>query len=76
MPVLSTCEHYGLGDGPNGSDLQEPYTNEKSQRYDALEPDCGGGWQVYWRQSFPGVHSPAKGKDGLPMKNWWPFAFY
>jgi hypothetical protein len=38
--------------------------------------DCGGGWQLYWRQSIPGVHNKAIGADGKPMKNWWPFLFY
>ena len=74
--VLSTCEHYGLHDAPDGSDVQEIYTNAKSQLYDRLEPDCGGGWQVYWRQSFPGYHNPAKDAAGAPMKNWWVYPFY
>ena len=74
--VLSTCEHYGLRDGPGGADAQEIYTNSKSQMYDMLSPDCEGGWQVYWRQSFPGLGNKATGADGAPMKNWWPYEYY
>jgi len=33
-------------------------------------PDCGGGWQIYWRQSMPGPGNAAH------LKNWWPFLFY
>ena len=51
--------------------------NGKPQWATALgESDCGGGWQVYWRQSFPGLGNQAIGADGRPMKNWWPFLFY
>jgi hypothetical protein len=76
QPVLSTCEHYALHDGPGGADVAEEYTDAKSQMYDPRSPDCQGGWMVYWRQSFPGFGSPAIGVDGQPMHNWWPFLFY
>ena len=39
-------------------------------------PDCGGGWQIYWRQSIPGLGTRAKNADGSTMKNWWPLLFY
>jgi hypothetical protein len=74
--VLSTCEHYGLHDGPGGKDMAVIYTDAKSQMYDALEPDCEGGWQVYFRQSFPGLGNKATGADMAPMKNWWPYEYY
>jgi hypothetical protein len=74
--VLSTCEHFGLKDGPGGADRAEEYTAAKSQQYDALAPDCEGGWQVYWRQSFPGHGNHATGADGKRMHNWWPFLYY
>jgi len=74
--VLSTCEHLGLHDGPGGTDLPEIYTSARSKQYDALAPDCEGGWQVYWRQSFPGYRNPAKDAAGAAMKNWWVYAFY
>jgi hypothetical protein len=74
--VMSTCEHYGLHDGPDGADAQEPYTDAKSRRYDALLPDCEGGWQIYWRQSFPGLGNRATGDDGHAIPSWWPYLFY
>jgi hypothetical protein len=58
-PVESRCEHYGQRDGQN-ADLYEPYTAAKLDLYTGLLPDdpdfpldCGGGWQMYWRQSMP-----------------------
>jgi hypothetical protein len=82
-PVESRCEHYGLRDGEDG-DLYEPYdAATKLAVYADLLPedaefplDCGGGWQMYWRQSMPGRGNLARGADGEPMKNWWPFLFY
>lgn len=75
-PVDSRCEHYGLRDGDDG-DAYEIYEVSKLSIYDGLVPnDCGGGWQLYWRQSMPGLDNPAFGADGQRMKNWWPFMFY
>jgi hypothetical protein len=82
VPVISRCEHYGLGDGDSG-DAYEIYEASKLSIYDELLPDdprfpndCGRGWQLYWRQSMPGLDNPAFGADGQRMKNWWPFMFY
>jgi hypothetical protein len=74
--VLSTCEHYGLGGGADGRDASEPFSRAKYARYEAMAPDCGGAWQLYWRQSFPGLRNAAKDPRGKPMKNWWPYLFY
>lgn len=76
QPVLSTCEHFGMGDAADGNDLATPYTRDSKAAFDATLPDCGGGWQVYWRQSFPGLDNAAHDATGAPMKNWWPFLFY
>jgi hypothetical protein len=75
-PVDSRCAHFGLGDGANGGDAYEPYTAATVASLDQMFPDCGGGWQVYWRQSIPGTGNHARGSDGSPMKNWWPLLFY
>jgi hypothetical protein len=90
-PVASRCAHYRLGDGARGADLTEPYTADLVQGnvdlLDALAArispavnlpgeDCGGGWQVYLRQSIPGYQNEARDSQGQPMKNWWPFSFY
>jgi hypothetical protein len=74
--VQSRCEHFGLGDGPDGNDATEPYSATKVAALDQAFPDCGGGWQVYWRQSIPGLGNHARSADGTPMKNWWPLLFY
>jgi len=83
VPVNSRCEHYGLRDGDNG-DAYEIYEFSKLSIIDELLPDdlptrpndCGRTWQLYWRQSMPGLDNPAFGADGQRMKNWWPFMFY
>jgi hypothetical protein len=74
--VLASCEHFGLGDGEGGKDAREPFDRSKYERYQKLAPDCGGAWQVYWRQSFPGLGNAAKDEQGKPMRNWWPYIFY
>ena len=74
--VQSRCEHFGLHDGPDGGDTYEVYTSDKVAAEERAFPDCGGGWQVYWRQSMPGYGNQATASDGRPMKNWWPFLFY
>jgi hypothetical protein len=77
--VNSTCEHYGLHDGPGGADLQTPYSITNTDRYkgtptgDAMR---GGGWFMYWFQSWPGYGNKATMADGSPMKNWWVYLYY
>jgi hypothetical protein len=75
-PVDSRCAHFGLGDWPGGGDAYEPYSAGEVAALDQAFPDCGGGWQIYWRQSIPGYGTRARGADGAPMKNWWPLLFY
>lgn len=75
-PVQSRCEHFGLHDGPAGADLMEVYTADRIAAADQAFPDCGGGWQIYWRQSVPGRDNRATTEAGLPMRNWWPLLFY
>ena len=74
--VQSRCEHFGLRDAPAGGDAYETYTTAKVATLDQMFPDCGGGWQIYWRQSVPGYGTRAIAADGTPMKNWWPLLFY
>lgn len=74
--VLSACAHYGLHDGPGGKDASELFSRATYAQYETLAPDCGGAWQVYWRQSFPGFGNHATDKSGKPMRNWWPYLFY
>jgi hypothetical protein len=77
--VLNSCEHYLMQDGVGGSDFTTLYnsSNQFVAQY-TQQPQvgskCGGGWQVYLRQSMPGYGAFAA--DGSPIKNWWPFLFY
>jgi hypothetical protein len=76
--VLSTCEHYGLHDGPGGADTQTPYSVSKLDPWKAkygVGP-TGGAWYMYWFQSFPGLNNKATLPDGTPMKNWWVYLYY
>ncbi len=76
QPVMSTIEHFRMGDGSGGADQAELWTPQAFERYRAFCPDCMGPWLVYWRQNFPGYRNRAKDATGRPMKNWWPFLFY
>jgi hypothetical protein len=74
--VDSRCEGFGLAGGPGGADSYAPYSSATVAGQDAAFPDCGGGWQIYWRQSMPGPNTHAHGANGRPLKNWWPFLYY
>jgi hypothetical protein len=76
--VLSTCEHYGLHDGPGGKDKQTPYDVTKLDAWKAKYKvgPTGGAWYMYWFQSWPGVNNHATMPDGTPMKNWWVYLYY
>lgn len=75
-PVDARCAGFGLGGGAGGGDVYAPYTAATVAAQESAVPDCGGGWQVYWRQSIPGPGNQAHGAGGHPLKNWWPFLFY
>jgi hypothetical protein len=77
--VLSTCEHYGLADGPGGRDLQTLYsvrTLDRWQNHPVARAMPGGAWFLYWWQNWPGYGNKAKMPDGTPMKNWWVYLYY
>jgi hypothetical protein len=74
--VPSTCAHFRMKDGPGGADAITMYSSADSAPYDALSPDCTKGWEVYWRQNFPGLNNQAKDAAGNQMLNWWPFLYY
>jgi hypothetical protein len=77
--VLSTCEHYGLHDGPGGKDLQTPYSFKTLDRWKdnpVARAMPGGAWFLYWWQSWPGYGNKATMPDGSPMKNWWVYLYY
>jgi hypothetical protein len=90
--VQSSCESYGLHDGPDGKDLTTPFTNAMTDTLYGRSPnpingpcpsaqpacsdDCGGHGTTYLYQNFPGPGTLAKNDDGTPMHNWWVYLFY
>jgi hypothetical protein len=86
--VLTSCENYGLKNGPDGKDLTTPYTNAmtdmfygRSQRtcpadQPACDDDCGGHGTTYLYQNFPSYGTQARNDDDTPMQNWWVYLFY
>jgi hypothetical protein len=76
-PVQSRCENYAMRNGPDGGDRTDVYTSAKdTASAPSSGDDCAGGWQIYLRQSIPGLGNSARSADRSPMKNWWPFLFY
>ncbi|TMQ05823.1 MAG: hypothetical protein E6J90_47900 [Deltaproteobacteria bacterium] len=75
-PVLNTCENYGQHNGAGGQDLQSEYSKSLVDAYESSYGDCGGGWQIYMRQSMPGYGNGGTGDEGTPMKSWWPYLYY
>jgi hypothetical protein len=73
--VQADCEHFGLHDGPQGQDVKDTYTATTVAALEGRFPECGGGWLVYWYQSFPGLTNHATW-GAAPIKNWWPYLFY
>jgi hypothetical protein len=74
--VESRCEHFGLKDGSADADAYDVYPAATVAAQAQTYPNCGGDWQIYWRQNMPGYGNKATASDGSPMKNWWPMLFY
>jgi hypothetical protein len=86
--VLTSCENYGLKNGPGGKDLTTTYNNAmtdmlygRSSRtcpanQPACDDDCGGHGTTYLYQNFPSYGTQAKNDDDTPMQNWWVYLFY
>jgi hypothetical protein len=65
--VQARCAHYGLRDAARGTPIDSSRTATHGPA--ALRPasrDCGGPWQIYWRQSIPGSTIRAIAPDGTP----------
>jgi len=74
--VLTTCEGFGLHEGPGGDDLLRTFSSETFAAYRDLAPDCMGPFLVYWRQSFPSDGSGATDESGRPILSFWPYIYY
>jgi len=70
--VLANCENW------RGSNDPEPFTGATipAVMNDYDNDNCGGNWQIWWRQNYPGLNNDKTDLQGRPMKNWWPFLFY
>jgi len=77
LVAATACEGYGLGQGSNGADATTDFTLQRAHDlFSGQDDDCGGHWQLYMRQSMPGLGTQAKAEDGSPMLNWWTFWYY
>ena len=90
MNVSTSCENYGLRNGPGGKDLTTPYTNAMiATKYgetrqdngfnnfaNGVASDCGAVQPTYIFGSMPGLGNTATAADGSPMHNWWVYLFY
>ncbi len=91
LTVASSCENYGMHNGPGGKDLTTPYTNAiaamkygEGTRLDngfdnfanGVASDCGAEQPTYIFGSMPGLGNSATAADGTPMHNWWVYLFY
>jgi hypothetical protein len=76
--VLSTCEHYGLHDAADGTDIQTNYDASTLDKWKAKYgvSVVGGAWYMYWFESWPGLNNKAKMPDGTLMRNWWVYLYY
>jgi hypothetical protein len=76
VPVLTTCEGFGLHENDDGSDMVRPFTTASFDEYRDLAHDCMGAYLVYWMQSFPSHGSGATDDEGRPILSWWPYLYY
>jgi hypothetical protein len=77
LQALTACEGYAMGQGAGAEDATTVYTTAVSRAlHPTFDDDCGGRWQLYMRQSIPGLNNAAKDSEGNPMKNWWVFWYY
>jgi hypothetical protein len=86
--VLTSCENYGMKNGPDGKDLTTTYNNAMTDMFygrstnncPANQPscndDCGGHGTTYLYQNFPNYGTQARNDDNTPMQNWWVYLFY
>jgi hypothetical protein len=74
--VQSTCQGWRRHEGAGGADQPRDFSLATFSQYNALAPDCEGGFQVWWRQNMPGYASGIRDDAGQPMLSWLPFLYY
>jgi len=81
LVVLTSCENYGLHNGPGGADMTTPYSSKTAPMDYASNPqvasaDCSGPANTYLLASMPGLATTATDGSGNMLKNWWVYLFY
>jgi hypothetical protein len=81
LVVLTSCENYGLHNGPGGADMTTPYSGKTAPMDYASNPqvasaDCSGPANTYLLASMPGLATTATDSSGNALKNWWVYLFY
>jgi hypothetical protein len=74
--VPSDCADFGRNVAECRPRQTTPLGATAWQQHEALSPDCGGAFLVYWYQHMPGFHSAQLLDDGGEMLSVWPFLFY
>jgi hypothetical protein len=74
--VQSTCQGWRRHEGPGGADQPRDFSLATFSQYNALAPDCEGGFQIWWRQNMPGYASGISDDAGQPMLSWLPYLYY
>lgn len=76
VAVTSDCSDFGRNVAAGRARTTESVSASMWANYEALSPDCGGAFLVYWYQHMPGFGSQQLFDDGRPMLSVWPFLFY
>jgi hypothetical protein len=74
--VNSDCADFGRNVATCRTRSTQPLTADAWAGFEALSPDCGGAFLIYWYQHMPGFASAQLFDDGRPMLALWPFLFY
>jgi hypothetical protein len=74
-PVSSSCRGFGRRQA-NGNDARALLTSEAWMGNEALAPDCGGAFLIFWLQQMPGFGTGQRFSDGGVMLPVWPFLYY
>jgi hypothetical protein len=74
--VMSDCADFGRNVAECRPRRTTPLGAATWQEHEALSPDCGGAFLVFWYQHMSGFKSAQLLDDGSEMLSVWPFLFY
>ncbi|OGQ15788.1 MAG: hypothetical protein A2138_09765 [Deltaproteobacteria bacterium RBG_16_71_12] len=69
-PASSSCSNFGQSGQPVAVDARV------WNGFEAMAPDCGGGFLIWWLRNMPRHASPHAFADGAGMRSMWPYLFY